>query len=65
MTDDRIDASGISVECPAAGRMLLRGRVNSDDEKDLSESIANSFEGVESLESELVVMPPIEGWYPV
>ena len=65
MTDDRIDASGISVECTVAGCLVLRGRVNSEDEKDLSESIANSFEDVESLESELVVMPPIEGWYPV
>jgi hypothetical protein len=65
MTDDRIDASGISVECTVAGCLVLRGRVNSEDEKDLSESIANSFEGVGSLESELVVMPPIEGWYPV
>lgn len=65
MTDDRIDASGIAVECPGAGNLILRGRVNSEDEKELSESIANSFEGVESLDSELVVMPPIEGWYPV
>ncbi len=65
MTDDRIDASGISVECAVAGCLVLRGRVNSEDEKDLSESIANSFESVGSLESELVVMPPIEGWYPV
>jgi cytidylate kinase len=65
MTDDRIDASGISVECSAPGRLLLHGRVNSEDEKELSESIAGSFEGVESLDTELVVMPPIEGWYPV
>ena len=65
MTDDRIDASGISVECSAGGQLFLHGRVNSQDEKDLSESIAGAFEGVESLNSELVVMPPIEGWYPV
>ncbi|MBT3351629.1 MAG: BON domain-containing protein [Nitrospinaceae bacterium] len=65
MTDDRVDASGISVECPNEGDLILRGRVNSEDEKDLSESIASSFEGVGSLDSELVVMPPIEGWYPV
>ena len=65
MTDDRVDASGISVECLDDGKLILRGRVNSEDEKELSESIVNSFEGVESLDSELVVMPPIEGWYPV
>ncbi len=65
MTEDRIDASGISVECPVAGQLVLRGRVNSEDEKELSEGIANSFDGVRSLDSELVVMPPIEGWYPV
>jgi len=65
MTDDRVDASGISVECLDDGKLILRGRVNSEDEKELSESIVNSFEGVESLGSELVVMPPIEGWYPV
>ncbi len=65
MTDERLDASGISVECPALGRLLLHGRVNSDEEKELAETIARSFAGVDALESELVVMPPIEGWYPV
>ncbi len=65
MTDDRIDASGISVECSTYGRLSLHGRVNSEDEKELAESISRSFPDVESVESDLVVMPPIEGWYPV
>ena len=65
MTDDRLDASGIAVDCAAPGRLRLHGRVNSDEEKELAESIARSFSGVQALESELVVMPPIEGWYPV
>jgi cytidylate kinase len=65
MTDDRIDASGISVDCSGPGCLYLHGRVNSEDEKELAENISSSFEGVESIESDLVVMPPIEGWYPV
>ena len=65
MTDERIDASGISVGCSTYGRLSLQGRVNSEDEKELAESISRSFTGVESVESDLVVMPPIEGWYPV
>ncbi len=65
MTDERIDASGIVVECPEPGRLLLHGRVNSDEEKELAESIARGYAGVRELQSELVVMPPIEGWYPV
>lgn len=65
MTDERLDASGISVECSSLGQLSLHGRVNSEDEKNLAESISRSFSGVESLESDLVVMPPIEGWYPV
>jgi len=65
MADERLDAGGISVDCPAPGRLRLHGRVNSEEEKELAESIARSFEGVKALESELVVMPPIEGWYPV
>ena len=65
MTDERLDAGGIAVDCAVPGRLRLHGRVNSEEEKELAESIARSFAGVEALESELVVMPPIEGWYPV
>ena len=65
MTDERIDASGISVDCPEAGRVRLHGRVNSDEEKDVAEGLVRGIDGVEDLISELVVMPPIEGWYPV
>ncbi len=65
MTDDRIDASGISVDCSTYGQLSLHGRVNSEDEKELAEGISRSFPEVESVESDLVVMPPIEGWYPV
>jgi len=65
MTDERLDAGGISVDCAAPGKLRLHGRVNSEEEKELAESIARSFAGVQALESELVVMPPIEGWYPV
>ncbi|MEE9276146.1 MAG: cytidylate kinase family protein [bacterium] len=65
MTDERIDASGISVDCASPGRLLLHGRVNSEEEKEVAEGIARACAGVEQLESELVIMPPIEGWYPV
>ena len=65
MTDERIDASGISVDCPEPGRVRLHGRVNSDEEKDVAESLVRGIDGVEDLVSELVVIPPIEGWYPV
>ena len=65
MTDERIDASGIVVECLEPGQLFLHGRVNSDEEKELAESIARGYTGVVELNSELVVMPPIEGWYPV
>ena len=65
MTDERIDASGISVDCPEAGRVRLHGRVNSDEEKDVAEGLVRGIDGVEDLISELVVIPPIEGWYPV
>ena len=65
MTDERIDASGIVVECLGPGELFLHGRVNSDEEKELAESIAREYDGVVELSSELVVMPPIEGWYPV
>jgi osmotically-inducible protein OsmY len=43
----------------------LHGRVNSDEEKDVAESLVRGVDGVEDLISELVVIPPIEGWYPV
>ena len=65
MTDDRIDASGIVVDCLGPGELFLHGRVNSDEEKELAESIAREYDEVTELNSELVVMPPIEGWYPV
>ncbi len=65
MTDERIDASGIVVDCLGPGELFLHGRVNSDEEKELAESIAREYEEVTELNSELVVMPPIEGWYPV
>ncbi len=65
MTDERIDASGVVVDCPEPGKLFLHGRVNSDEEKELAESIAGEYAGVVELRSELVVMPPIEGWYPV
>ncbi len=65
MTDERIDASGVVVDCLQPGKLLLHGRVNSDEEKELAESIAEGYAGVVELQSELVVMPPIEGWYPV
>ncbi|MDA0999466.1 MAG: cytidylate kinase family protein [bacterium] len=65
MTDDRIDASGISVECSAPGKVLLHGRVNSDEEKRLAEEIVRGASGVHEIQSDLIVMPPIEGWYPV
>ncbi len=65
MTDERIDASGIVVDCAEPGKLLLHGRVNSDEEKELAETLAGEHEGVVELRSELVVMPPIEGWYPV
>lgn len=65
MTDDRLDASGITVECSSPGHLLLHGRVNSEDEKNMAETISRSFSGVESVKSDLIVMPPIEGWYPV
>ncbi len=65
MTDVRIDASGISVDCPATGRVRLHGRVNSDEEKDVAESLVQGSDGVKGLISELVIIPPIEGWYPV
>ena len=65
MTDDRIDASGIVVDCLGPGELFLHGRVNSDEEKELAESITREYDEVTELNSELVVMPPIEGWYPV
>lgn len=65
MTDDRIDATGISVNYSDGGQLALHGRVNSEDEKELAESISCAIEGVELVNCELVVMPPIEGWYPV
>ena len=65
MTDERIDASGVVVECLGPGQLFLHGRVNSDEEKELAESIARGYSGVVELSSELIVMPPIEGWYPV
>lgn len=65
MTDERIDASGISVDCSAPGKVILHGRVNSDEEKELAEEIARRASEVQEMESDLIVMPPIEGWYPV
>ncbi len=65
MSDERIDASGITVTAEEDGGLLLKGRVNSSEERDLAVELISKHAEVREVRNELVVMPPIEGWYPV
>lgn len=65
MSDERIDASGVTIIAEEEGRLLLKGRVNSPEEKELAVELLSKHPEVREVRDELVVMPPIEGWYPV
>ncbi|MFQ5895695.1 MAG: cytidylate kinase family protein [Nitrospinota bacterium] len=65
ITHERLDASGISVHVAEMGKVFLRGRVNSEEEKEFAVQLVRQRAGVSEVVDELVIMPPIEGWYPV
>jgi osmotically-inducible protein OsmY len=55
--DERVKGNQISVET-LAGRVTLRGKVDSDAAKDAAVSIADKAEGVRGVKNDLQVVPP-------
>lgn len=63
--NEQVNARYVSVTCPEPGVVVLTGRVNSDEEKELAGQIAASVEGVREVQNELTVMiiTPAESFY--
>ncbi|MED5579599.1 MAG: cytidylate kinase-like family protein [Nitrospinota bacterium] len=65
MADDRIDATGVTVFLKGESKLLVSGRVNSEEEKEIVNEICSGLHLDGELENEILIIPPIEGWYPV
>ena len=65
MTDDRVDATGITVILEKNNKLIISGRVNSEEEKETINELCKELHPEEELENEILIVPPIEGWYPV
>tara|TARA_A100001037_G_C15148351_1_gene637588 strand:- start:4 stop:837 length:834 start_codon:yes stop_codon:yes gene_type:complete len=65
MADDRLDATGINVSLGENNKLLISGRVNSEEEKEVVNELCREFHSGSDFENEILIVPPIEGWYPV
>ena len=65
MADQRIDATGINVSLGENNMLLISGRVNSEEEKELINELCKEYHSEGKFENEILIVPPIEGWYPV
>ena len=65
MADDRVDATGITVSLDKNNKLTVSGRVNSEEEKETINELCKKLHPEEEFENEILIVPPIEGWYPV
>ena len=65
MADDRVDATGITVSLDKNSKLTVSGRVNSEEEKETINELCKKLHPEEEFENEILIVPPIEGWYPV
>ena len=65
MADDRVDATGITVSLDKNNKLLVSGRVNSEEEKETINELCRELHPEEEFENKILIVPPIEGWYPV
>ena len=65
MADDRIDATGIMVSLGINNKLLVSGRVNSEEEKETINELCKELHPEGDFDNEILIVPPIEGWYPV
>ena len=65
MADDRIDATGIIVSLGINNKLLVSGRVNSEEEKETINELCKELHPEGDFDNEILIVPPIEGWYPV
>ncbi len=65
MADDRVDATGITVSLDKNNKLMISGRVNSEEEKETINELCKELHPEEELENKILIVPPIEGWYPV